>query len=373
MSLFVPEQWHANLAQMSAHIEAERRLPSPTDSNPAIKRLSSWIIEQKVHYDANQMPADGMRAAWEVVRARYGELLLKSEEKWRLMLAQLVSALDAGEYPPSATDNAKLRNWISNQKRNYKRREAIMAKPHIRAEWDAVAVKYSKHLYGDGQWHARFTQLIAYMDAEHRLPRENDQDFETKNLGAWACRQQSDYENKKNVMAVASIHCKWKAVREKYGEMFAAAHWDSMLASAIRYTETRSKAPSMYDADAATANLARWIVTQNYEYDKNLIISPEIRAKWGATIRTHSDLYAGIWQRVHDRFAAFVDAKKCLPGAADSDPVGRQLGAWFNLQHQNYRSRRFYMAHPGIRLEWLVTMGLFREYLPVDFRCVYGC
>ena len=386
------ERWRLKKAQLIAYMDKEEKCPSSKDKNPAIKKLGSWLSDQKTNYTKNIkiLSNPEIRLEWEATLVKYRDYLVCDNEKqWRLNHTQLIAYMDKEKKSPSQNDEnpaiKKLGKWLSDQKTNYTKNIYIMSNPEIRLEWEATLVKYRDYLgcVNEEQWRLNHAQLIAHMDKEQKSPSTIDKNPVIKKLGNWLSNQKQNYAKNTLIMSNPDIRAEWEATLVKYGHYLCDQDdkWRLTLAQLIAYMDKEKKAPSTIDQNPAIKKLGSWVGTQKQNYKKNLntISNSDIRAEWEATLVKYGEYlvcdYEEQWRLNHAQLIAYMDKEKKAPSTIDKNPVIKKLGNWVSMQKQNYKKNLYTISNSDIRAEWESTLEKYRDYLePVNTsnRCVCG-
>jgi superfamily II DNA or RNA helicase len=295
------EQWRSSLKQSCAYMDEHKKMPTQYSKNAAIKKLNSWISNQKMNYAKNDciMKKPVIRAEWEATLEKYGEyLIFDNDEQWRSTLKQVCVYMDEQKKSPSSKDKKLsiqiLSRWVSNQKMNYAKNECIMKKPVICAEWEATLEKYGEYLAdNDEQWRYTLKQVCAYIDEQKKSPSSTDKNATIKKLGAWVTMQKQNYAKNEYIMKKPVIRDEWKATLEKYGEYLIFNNddqWRSTLNQVCVYMDNHKMSPSQYSKNAEIKKLGQWVCNQKTKYAKNAQIMKKhvIRAEWEATLEKYS-------------------------------------------------------------------------------------
>ena len=95
------------------------------------------------------MKIQEIRKLWEEFQEKYSEYFISNEEKWKNNLKEVSKYIDENKKLPSESNKNEsiksLYNWISNQKKNYAKKEFIMKTPEIRKIWEEFQEKYSEY------------------------------------------------------------------------------------------------------------------------------------------------------------------------------------------------------------------------------------
>jgi hypothetical protein len=146
------EIWFENKNKVEEYIQQHDKLPSQYSKDTNIKSLGLWISYQKNSYKKIEklMKNEEIRIEWKTFIEKYPHLFLSNEEIWFENKNKVEEYIQQHNKLPSSTHkdtNIKsLGQWISMQKKNYKKMEQIMNNEEIRKEWETFIEKYP-HLF----------------------------------------------------------------------------------------------------------------------------------------------------------------------------------------------------------------------------------
>jgi superfamily II DNA or RNA helicase len=146
------EKWNDTLEKVRLHIETNNKLPSQQDKNKEIEKLGNWISHQKENYSKQEkiMKEENIRNIWENFINTYSHLFMSNDEMWNDTLEKVRLHIETNNKLPSQHNKNKdikqLGIWISNQKKNYNKKEYIMKEENIRNIWENFINTYS-HLF----------------------------------------------------------------------------------------------------------------------------------------------------------------------------------------------------------------------------------
>jgi len=226
------EAWWQNLAAVKAYIDEHRKAPCENDKDDAVKRLGSWIANQKTNYKhrVRSMQNDAIRIEWEATNEdpRYAPHLASKYEVWQRNLAAVKAYIDEHRKAPSDKHKdiaiKRLGQWIPNQKANYAQTAQIMQNDAIRAEWKATIddPRYAPHLVidTDAAWRKRLVEVKAYIDQHQKAPAQSDKSLSVAKLGNWIQSQKRNYAEQINVMKNDAIRAEWATTIDdaRYGQ-----------------------------------------------------------------------------------------------------------------------------------------------------------
>jgi len=219
---------------------------------------------------------------------------------WEEKLKLVKSYIETNNKLPSSHDKNKdikqLASWISNQKKNYSKKERIMKEENIRNIWEDFINTYS-HLFmsNDEIWNDTLEKVKSYIETNNKLPSSTDKNKDIKQLEKWISHQKKNYNKKEQIMKEENIRNKWEDFMNTYPHLLMSNDdkWDDTLEIVKMYIETNDKLPSKHDKNKDNKQLIIWISNQKKNYSKQEYIMKEenIRNKWEDFISTYSHLF----------------------------------------------------------------------------------
>jgi hypothetical protein len=294
------ETWRTTHQNLCDYMDKHNKCPSRSDKDPEIKKLGSWVHTQKKNYKKNIqiMTNPVIRNEWESTLEKYAEYLETGEESWRSTHQNACEYMDKHEKAPSSHDKdpkiKKIGQWVSDQKKNYKKTIKSMANPVIRNEWEATMEKYAEYFMDSEEvWHSTHKIVCDYMDKYKKLPSAYDKDPTIKKLGTWVSNQKQNYKKNIKSMANPDIRNDWEATLEKYSLYLGDNDeiWLSTHKNLCDYMDKHNKSPSKHDKDPKINKLGTWVSNQKQNYKKNVDIMKNqiIRNEWEATIEKYAE------------------------------------------------------------------------------------
>ena len=294
--------WKMKLENVGKYIDVNNKLPSSIDKNESIKKLGSWIKNQKKNYAKKEkiMKTPEIRKLWEEFIEKYSKYFLSNEEHWKNNLQKVCDYIDENNKLPSNSDikySIKiLGNWCNTQKHNYPKKEQIMKTPEIYKLWEEFLKKYSKYfISNEEQWKNNLKVIEKYIDENKKIPSQRDMNNYIKNLGRWVLRQKQTYEKKQFIMKSPEIRKLWEEFQEKYSEYFMSneKQWKNTLKLLEEYVDENKKLPSQHNKNYSIKTLYNWLSTQktNYAKKENIMKTPEICKLWEEFQEKYSEYF----------------------------------------------------------------------------------
>jgi hypothetical protein len=299
------EVWKQNLELIKKYINENKIRPSQTDENEEVKKQSSWISQQLQNYQKKQhiMLDDNIKKLWEdfINDDKYKEYFLSNKEVWTLNLELIKKYIDENKIRPSSTDkNEEVKkhcNWISNQLRNYQKKQRIMSDNTIRKLWEDFIndEKYKKYfLSNEEDWKLKLEWVKKYIDENKKRPNKRDKNNEDiKTHGQWICNQLINYQKKEQIMLDDNIRKLWEDFinDDKYKEYFLSNEevWKLKLELVKEYIDEIKKRQRLNKRlnkiDKNKEDLkthGEWLSRQvrNYQKKKYIMLDENIRKLW---------------------------------------------------------------------------------------------
>ena len=147
------EEWKNNLEQVKKYINDNNKRPSTHDKNTEIKQLGGWIGTQQKKYTKKEyiMKEQDIQNEWVkfISDAKYKKYFMSNIEDWKDKLEQVKKYINDNNKRPSNSDkNSEIKHlaqWISNQQKNYTKKEHIMKDPKIRTNWEEFITEYKEY------------------------------------------------------------------------------------------------------------------------------------------------------------------------------------------------------------------------------------
>jgi len=360
------EMWNDTLEKVKLYIETNNKLPSSTDKNKDIKKIGKWISHQKENYSKKEciMKEENIRNKWEDFMNTYPHLFMSNDDKWNDTLEIVKMYIETNNKLPSSHDKNKdikqLASWISNQKKNYSKKERIMKEENIRNIWEDFINTYS-HLFmsNDEIWNDTLEKVKSYIETNNKLPSSTDKNKDIKQLEKWISHQKKNYNKKEQIMKEENIRNKWEDFMNTYPHLLMSNDdkWDDTLEIVKMYIETNDKLPSKHDKNKDNKQLIIWISNQkkNYSKQQDIMKKENIRIKWKDFISTYSHLFMSNddkWNDTLEKVKSYIEANNKLPSTKDKNKGIKQLKLWITTQKTQYNKKEYIMKEENIRNIW---------------------
>jgi hypothetical protein len=296
------EIWKYNFDKVKQYIDENNKLPPYHKTSNKFISLAKWISEQQQNFKHNEriMQDKSIRKQWEEFLIKYQSHFLTNEEIWKQKLTKVEEYIIINNTLPSHndinTDIVSLARWICTQKRNYENNQYSMKNTIIKQQWEDFINKYKSHfLTNEELWNNKLHNVMKYIDENNKLPSEENQDKDIKQLGRWIVHQKKNYKDNKEIMKVYSIRQKWEDFVNKYHLYFMTNKeiWNNKLNCVIRYIQDNNKLPSKSNKNRDIYLLESWVSTQkqNYKNKTKSMKDPELRQQWEEFIAKYPHLF----------------------------------------------------------------------------------
>ena len=296
------EIWKHNFDKVKQYIDENNELPPYHKTSNEFISLAKWISEQQKNFKHNEriMQDKSIRKQWEEFLIKYQSHFLTNEEIWKQKLNKVEEYIIINNALPLHndvnTDIVSLARWICTQKRNYENNKYSMKNTIIKQQWEDFINKYKSHFLTNKElWNNKLHNVMKYIDENNKLPSEENQDKDIKQLGRWIVHQKKNYKDNKQIMKVYSIRQKWEDFVNKYQLYFMTNEeiWNNKLNCVIGYIQENNKLPSKSNKNRDIYLLESWVRTQKQNY-KNKIKSMNnqiIRQQWEEFIAKYPQLF----------------------------------------------------------------------------------
>jgi hypothetical protein len=360
------EIWIRKLEEVKAYIDKYGKRPSSMDKDT--NKLSRWICNQIINYKNEEqiMKNENIRNIWKEFMndIKYKEYFYDRELKWINILNKVINYIEINDKQLSWNDknNAYLKRWISNQKKNYAKNSEIMKNnTKIRNMWEEFNEKYGKYfLDNKSKWKQKFNNLKEYIDRKNILPEYSRNDLLIRKIRKWMEHQIENYKNKTEIMKDDEIFLIWKDFieSEKYKFFFENKEqtWIKNLNEVINYIDLNNSKPTSNNKDLKIKKIAYWLKEQ-FEIYKNdkIILNKEITQMWEKFIiqyKKYFDNYEEKWISALNDLKKYLDTNKSRPSASSNDEYICYLGRWINTQQNNYNKNENIMKNINIKKLW---------------------
>lgn len=270
----------------------------------------------------------------------------RNEEKWYLRHAELCAYIDANGKSP-VPKGTPLNQWVSDQKKYYKKQHGRMSTTEFRSIWEETLEKYPCLRDLTQQWYMKHNELCVYVDTYERVPPRKS------SLNGWMRTQNDCYDNKSCIMKNEDIRKIWEETIQKYPCLTVDNEqvWHMKHTELCEYIDGNGRVPLLKENKCIHA----WVDNQktNYKKRERSMANEDIRAIWEETIRKYHCLtidLKDLWHTKHRELCTHIELTRKLPSK------GSSLNSWLGNQKQNYKKQENSMANGDTRAIWEETL-----------------
>ena len=338
------ENWHLRRDELCAYIDANGRVPLLNEN----KCIRTWVDNQKKNYKErkHRMSIPEFRTIWEETIRKYPCLNIDNDNIWHLKHAELCAYIDANGKSP-VPKGTPLNQWVSDQKKYYKKQHGRMSTTEFRSIWEETLEKYPCLRDLTQQWYMKHNELCVYVDTYERVPPRKS------SLNGWMRTQNDCYDNKSCIMTDEDIRKIWEETIQKYPCLTVDNEqvWHMKHAELCEYIDGNGRVPLLKENKCIHA----WVDNQktNYKKRERSMANEDIRAIWEETIRKYHCLtidLKDLWHTKHRELCTHIELTRKLPSK------GSSLNSWLGNQKQNYKKQENSMANGDTRAIWEETL-----------------
>jgi hypothetical protein len=291
--------WIDNLNKVKNYINKYNQLPSIKSKDKKISNLHNWLHRQKINYKNNEhiMNDEEIIKQWKEFIEKYSDLFKTDIEKWEENLFNIEEYIIKYNKLPIKESKDKdvkyLGAWLSNQKKNYKKKKQIMKNKEIRKNWEEFIEKYSNLFKTNIElWYDNLKNLEEFIIKNEKMPTESSKGKNISNLCKWLYHQKINYKNNEGIIIDEEIKIKWEEFTEKYKELFKSNKelWIDNLKKLEEYILENNKLPPQKNDDKNISKLGKWLShqKQNYKNNKGIMQDEENKKEWEEFIEKYS-------------------------------------------------------------------------------------
>jgi len=136
-----------------------------------------------------------------VVKMDFREVMAPDSEIWKQNLIETINFLEKEKRKPQQNkkDEKYLKEWLDQQKSNYKNHKHIMKNEDIRKQFENLMAKFPTFFRTNEEvWKNNLRETIKFLEKHKRRPNVRKQ--EERYLGRWLDTQVRLYKSQKNIM-----------------------------------------------------------------------------------------------------------------------------------------------------------------------------
>lgn len=331
----------SNLENLQNYINENNKLPSTRNKDSNIVNLAKWYYQQKIDYDKL---SNEYKEKWNKFMEEYYHKI-NSNIIWKNNLNKVKEYILKFGKPPTLGNPVykKLSKWLHNQKQRI-----YMKDEYTKKLWDDFNKEY---LISNDNWYETLEKLKYYIDTNHELPLQTDENYDTRILSAWLSRQKKYYsiQNMKEEYKI-----KWKEFIEEYDEYLISKEeeWYSKLYILKLYINVHKEKPKQ-----KVHHIGTWLYMQQqyYKLKKFNMRHEHIRNEWEKFNHDYRQYLVPteIWIYKLKSLKEYINVHKKLP-LKDTE-----LYNWIKTQQKNYLNHRL---KPDFEQHWKSFIIEYHEY-----------
>lgn len=212
---------------------------------------------------------------------------------------------------------------------------------------DHIIVSIRKFGYGIDSWKKNFNELKEFIKKFNKLPSLKIKD--EKYLSHWIYDQNHHLKNNQNIMKVQEIKELWNDFVSQNKNLFVSNNeiWNNNLNKLENFILSNNRLPTQGSKEEKdTILLAKWIVRNNDEYNKNekAMKDEETRSLWNNFKENYSKFFYeknDLWNDNMTSIENFIKLKNVLPVENKSRKEEYDLRIWLKTQIKIYNKNQF--------------------------------
>lgn len=212
---------------------------------------------------------------------------------------------------------------------------------------DDIIISIRKFGYGIDSWKKNFNELKEYIKI--KKPNAKSIDEKEKKIGKWLELQVFCFKHNQNIMKVPEIKEIWNEFVSQNKNLFVSPNeiWTHNLNKLENFIISNNRLPTQASKeDKDTILLAKWIVRNNDEYNKNekAMKNEEIRVLWTNFKNMYSTFFFeknDLWNDNITKIENFIQLKNVLPAENKNRKEEYDLRIWLKTQIKIYKKNKF--------------------------------
>ena len=212
---------------------------------------------------------------------------------------------------------------------------------------DNIIISIRKFGYGIDSWKKNFNELKEFIGKFNKLPSLKNEN--EKQLSHWIYDQNHNLKNNQNIMKVPEIKELWNEFTYENKTLFVSNNevWNNNLQKLENFILSNNRLPTQGSKeDKDTILLAKWIVRNNDEYNKNekAMKDETTRSYWIDFKEKYSKFFYekdDFWNDNITKIENFIKLKNILPVENKSRKEEYDLRIWLKTQIKIYKKNQF--------------------------------
>jgi superfamily II DNA or RNA helicase len=214
-------------------------------------------------------------------------------------------------------------------------------------ELDNIIISIRKFGYGIDSWKKNLNELKEFIKT--KKPNAKSKDETERKLGKWLELQVFSFKHNQNIMKVPEIKELWNEFTSENKNLFVSNNetWSINLNKLEKFILSNNRLPTQSSKeDKDTILLAKWIVRNNDEYNKNekAMKDEETRSLWNNFKENYSKFFYeknDLWNDNMTLIENFIKLKNVLPVENKSRKEEYDLRIWLKTQIKIYNKNQF--------------------------------
>lgn len=218
-------------------------------------------------------------------------------------------------------------------------------------------------------WYERLEELKRFIDENERRPSSTIKNKYEKSLGHWITAQTQNYKNVKYSMKNQEKYNLWKKFSEDYKKYFMSNYeiWHRKFKELKDFIDENERKPSNSSTNKCELQMARWIGTQNknYEFTKWIMLNVEIYDLWTNFLKQYESHFKSsdeIWNEKLEELKQFIDNNERRPSQHSKNEKEKILGEWLVKQTMNCKNKTKSMENVDRLNLWENFMKQYEKY-----------
>jgi len=325
------DNWEQNRVQWIEQYNKLGRKPYEKSKDLYEKQSGTWQSVQRQYYKNSKLTPERINTLNNMIGWTW-----EKEDNWEDNRLQWIEQYNKlGITPSASSKNSEEKlagKWQSQQRTNYKKKEACMTPERITALENTPGWTWDN----EDNWENNRLHWLEQYNKKVGKPSAGSKDPEEKRAGLWQHNQRTYYKNKKSYMTSERITALENTNGWTWGE---EDDWEENRLHWIEQYNKKGGNPSAASRNLEEKEAGRWQQHQRHNYKKKAtcLVPERISAlnntpgwKWGDKDN---------WEDNRLHWVEQYQKKGGKPSEASKDPEERQAGQWQSNQRNNYKKK----------------------------------
>ena len=212
---------------------------------------------------------------------------------------------------------------------------------------DHILISIKKFGYGIDSWKKNLNELKEFIKSFNKLPSLKIQN--EKYLSHWVYDQNNHFKKNRDIMKLLEIKELWNEFISENKILFISLNqtWRNNLDKLEEFISENNRLPTQAsDEERDTVLLAKWIIRNNDEYNKNekAMKNEEIRLEWIQFKDKYSKLFNeknDLWKDNLTKIDEFIKRTNLLPVENKNRKEEYDMRIWLKTQMKIYKKNKF--------------------------------